>query len=100
MKPSKHLLTLGAVLLAGFCSAAVVTENLRCEYLTEPLGIDAASPRLSWIIISGQRGEQQTAYQILVASSAKMLSQDKGDLWDSGKVASDENSQIAYAGNP
>jgi alpha-L-rhamnosidase len=100
MNPSKHILTLGAVLLAGICSAAVVTENLRCEYLTDPLGIDAVSPRLSWILSSNQRGEKQTAYQILVASSLKMLSHDQGDLWESGKVSSDENSQIVYSGSP
>src|SRR5450432_2803179 len=100
MNPSKHILTLGAVLLAGICSAAVVTKNLRCEYLTDPLGIDAPSPRLSWILSSNQRGEKQTAYQILVASSLKILSRDQGDLWESGKVSSDESSQIVYSGSP
>lgn len=97
---SKYILTLGAVLLAGVCSAAVATKNLRCEYLTDPLGIDAASPRLSWVLTSNQRGEKQTAYQILVASSPKLLKNDQGDLWDSGKVASDENAQIVYGGKP
>ncbi|MEJ0091638.1 MAG: family 78 glycoside hydrolase catalytic domain [Limisphaerales bacterium] len=90
---------MGAVFWAGMCPAAVVTENLRCEYLTNPLGIDATSPRLSWIITSTRRGEMQTAYQILVASTQKLLSEDKGDLWDSGKVSSDESSQIVYAGS-
>jgi alpha-L-rhamnosidase len=89
---------LGAVLLAGICPAAVTTQNLRCEYLTNPLGLDAGSPRLSWILSSDQRGESQTAYQILVASSAELLNADTGDLWDSGKVVSDESAQIAYAG--
>jgi alpha-L-rhamnosidase len=97
---SKHILILGTVFLAGMCPAAVMTENLRCEYLTNPLGIDASSPRLSWIITSTRRGEIQTDYQVLVASSPKFLSKDKGDLWDSGKVSSDESSQIVYAGSP
>jgi alpha-L-rhamnosidase len=98
MNRSKQLLTLGVVLLAGFCPAAVTTKNLRCEYLTNPLGIDAGNPRLSWILSADQRGEKQTAYQILVASSAELLKTETGDLWDTGKVASDESSQIAYAG--
>ena len=88
----------GILLVANLCSAAV--ENLRCEYLVNPLGIDATSPRLSWIITSDRRGEKQTAYQVLVASTAKLLDADQGDLWDSGKVTSDETSQIAYAGKP
>jgi alpha-L-rhamnosidase len=78
--------------------AAVTTGNLRCEYLTEPHGIDAVQPRLSWVLDSLQRGEKQTAYQIVVASSPKLLEKDKGDLWDSGKTAGDATSQIAYNG--
>lgn len=96
----KHILIAGAILISGFCSAAVISTNLRCEYLTNPLGIDVATPRLSWTLSSNRRGEMQTAYQILVASSQKLLKEDKGDLWDSGKVSSDESSQITYAGTP
>ena len=99
MKPLKPVLTLAALLLLGIYSVANSAENLRCEYLVNPLGIDVPSPRLSWIITSNRRGEMQTAYQILVASSSKLLSEDKGDLWDSGKVSSDESSQIAYSGS-
>ena len=100
MNYSKLILFIGAMLLAGLCPAAVANKNLRCEYLVDPLGIDASRPRLSWILDSNQRGEMQTAYQVLVAASEKMLSKDTGDLWDSGKVASDESTQIAYAGTP
>lgn len=87
-------------MLAGHCRAGVEIKNLRCEYLVNPLGIDATSPRLSWIITSEQRGEKQQAYQILVASTPTLLSQDRGDLWDSGKVKSDDTTQIVYAGHP
>jgi len=79
--------------------AAVTTATLRCEYLTDPLGLDVAQPRLSWVIESPQRGEKQTAYQIMVASSAKLLEQRKADLWDSGRVASDATTQIVYKGS-
>ena len=63
--------------------------DLRCECFINPLGIDVTKPCLSWVIESGQRGEIETAYQVLVASTAESLTADKGDLWDSGKVASD-----------
>lgn len=88
----------GILLVANLCSAAL--ENLRCEYLVNPLGIDATSPRLSWTITSERRGEKQTAYQVMVASTAKLLDAGQGDLWDIGKVISDETSQIVYAGKP
>lgn len=76
----------------------VSLNNLRCEYLSNPLGLDVAQPRLSWAIESATRGQKQTAYRILVASEFENLAKDKGDLWDSGKVASDESVHIEYAG--
>ncbi len=100
MKLFRNILVLGALLLAGTCLAESKIANLRCEYLNDPLGINAANPRLSWMIESDARGERQTAYQILVASTPTLLAKEKGDLWDSGKVSSDENAQIAYAGSP
>lgn len=80
--------------------AAVTTANLRCEYLTEPRGIEVAQPRLSWVVESLERGERQTGYQILVASSVELLAKDKGDLWDSGRIAGDATNQITYGGSP
>jgi alpha-L-rhamnosidase len=71
--------------------------NLRCEYKVNPLGIDVLKPRLSWQIVSAQRGTAQTAYQVHVADSADALAQENL-LWDSGKVESDKSIHVAYAG--
>ncbi len=73
---------------------------MRCDYAVNPLGVDSAHPRLFWTVESKERGQQQTAYEILVASSPSLLKHDRGDLWDSGRVASDETIQIPYAGQP
>jgi alpha-L-rhamnosidase len=73
--------------------------QLTCEYRTNPLGIDVVQPRLSWLLESDERGQRQTAYQILVASSPEQLGDDQGDLWDSGKVESDRSIQVVYAGS-
>jgi alpha-L-rhamnosidase len=96
-----------ALLLCGIivwiptpCWAGINVERLRCEYLTNPLGIDAAKPRLSWILQSAERGQRQTAYQVLVASTPDVLAKDQGDLWDSGRVASDQSVHVEYAGTP
>lgn len=75
--------------------------GLRCEYLKNPLGIDAPLPRLSWRLESTNpeaRNQRQSAYQLIVASSEAALAENKGDLWDSGKVDSDEILHIVYAG--
>ncbi|HXG68532.1 MAG TPA: family 78 glycoside hydrolase catalytic domain, partial [Blastocatellia bacterium] len=76
----------------------IAIAQLKCEYAVNPLGIDAPQPRLSWILQSNRRGAMQTAYQILVASRPELLKSDRGDLWDTGKVASDQSIHIAYAG--
>jgi Bacterial alpha-L-rhamnosidase 6 hairpin glycosidase domain/Alpha-L-rhamnosidase N-terminal domain/Bacterial alpha-L-rhamnosidase concanavalin-like domain/Bacterial alpha-L-rhamnosidase C-terminal domain/Domain of unknown function (DUF3395) len=47
---------------------------------------------------STRRGDRQIAYQVLVASSQDLLSKDQGDLWDSGKVDSDESAHVVYQG--
>ncbi|AMV40676.1 alpha-L-rhamnosidase [Planctomyces sp. SH-PL62] len=73
---------------------------LRVDAKVDPLGIDATNPRLSWILASSRRGEVQSAYQIVVATDEAKLAADEGDLWDSGKVASDETTGVAYAGAP
>jgi alpha-L-rhamnosidase len=80
--------------------ATLSPANLRCDYANNPLGVDSANPRLFWTVAGKERGQRQTIYQILVASSPALLKQDRGDLWDSGKVASDATIQIPYAGEP
>ncbi len=74
---------------------------LRCEYLENPLGIDVPRPRLSWHLTprhAAERGQRQTAYQVLVASTPEALARDVGDRWDSGRIQSDQSIQVEYAG--
>jgi alpha-L-rhamnosidase len=78
----------------------LTTKDLRCEYRVNPLGIDALKPRLSWVLESSKRGQMQSAYQILAASNEEDLKQNKTDLWDSGKVHSDQSNQVVYEGKP
>jgi len=79
-------------------AATLIPEHLRCEYLVNPLGIDVACPRFSWIVRGERRAQRQSAYQILVADSEDALGTAQGDLWDSGRVESDQSVHIAYAG--
>ncbi len=78
----------------------MVLEELRCEYLVNPQGIDSARPRLQWMVKSDTRGWMQAAYQILVASREELLAPDQADLWDSGKVVSGRSIHIEYGGQP
>lgn len=69
--------------------------GLRCEYLTDPLGIDVARPRLSWTLAATGRGQRQSAYQVLVAGSHEAIEAGQGDLWDTGQVADQGEGQSA-----
>ncbi len=99
-------LSAAAVLVAFLPDAqasSLRVGQMRCEYLENPVGIDVAKPRLSWTIAPATpaaRGVKQTAYRVLVASSTRGLESGAGDLWDSGKVASDQSIQVAYDGKP
>jgi len=75
-------------------------DNLKCEYLVNPLGIQTAKPRFSWICreSDGEYCKVQSAYQIVAASTLEGLVSGSYDLWNSGKVCFDENAQIYYRG--
>ncbi|HET7625075.1 MAG TPA: family 78 glycoside hydrolase catalytic domain [Verrucomicrobiae bacterium] len=77
--------------------AADVTD-LRCENLQNPLGIDALHPRFSWKMKLNGFDQKQTAYEILVATTPRNLRPDRADLWDSGKINSDQSIQVFYDG--
>jgi alpha-L-rhamnosidase len=62
--------------------------------------VDVREPRLSWVLEHAERGQKQTAYEILVATRPELLAQDQGDQWASGRVASEESTQVVYAGKP
>lgn len=79
-------------------AAMLGLTELRCEHQREPRGIEAPRPRLSWQLVSNERGQRQTACQILVASEPNLLSPGKADLWDSGKLDTDQSHLLRYAG--
>jgi len=76
--------------------------NLQVENLDDATGIDAAKPRLSWKLTAGSsaRNLTQQSYEILVADSIDKLAADTGNLWESGRVVSDQQFNVTYAGTP
>jgi alpha-L-rhamnosidase len=76
-------------------------EGLLCERRSEPLALDTPQPRFSWRLVAldpERRSLSQSAYRVLVASSLAELEAGRGDLWDSGTVASNETLDVAYGG--
>jgi len=93
-----RLLSVVIAIIAVGSAAFAVPVHLRCEYLDNPLGIDAAPPHLSWQSDSSERNWKQVAYEVLVASSDENLRSGKADVWDSGKVDSGDSVGIVYRG--
>jgi alpha-L-rhamnosidase len=77
---------------------ALSVQGLRCEYLSNPRGIDLQTPRLSWRLDPVAGVGTQSAYRVLVASTPAILLKDQGDLWDSGRVASAQSTWVQYGG--
>ncbi len=73
---------------------------LTCEHLENPLGLDERSPRLYWILEGDGRGRRQSAFEIRVAEDPVSLAGTDRLSWCSGRVASAETRDIAYAGAP
>jgi len=78
-------------------AAKVTVSNLEADANPAPLGIDNAKPTLTWQLSATGRGVTQTRYRVLVASTSVLAAARKGDLWDTGPVASDSTS-VTYAG--
>lgn len=101
---STFAMLFGASVLVGCANhsgAALHTGELRTEYRENPLGLGMPQPRLSWKLSQSKanaRNINQSAYRIIAASSKKLLTEDSADLWNTGKVDSDETIQIPYAG--
>jgi hypothetical protein len=84
----RYLPLLIAVCLRPGEAAADPPTDLQCEWQSGIVVSSDPSPELSWTFVSGDPADVQTAYRIRAATSAELLTQDRADLWDSGKVAS------------
>jgi len=101
-----------AMFLAAACcvAASAATHNgsmvpvrLQVDHLEAPIGLDDLQPRFQWNLRATnaeRRGLKQSAYRLIVASSAQLLAKDHGDLWDSARVDSASRLGIEYAGEP
>jgi len=100
-----------AMLITPLCLPAQITvhrvvsdlsaQGLTCNSATNPIGIDHRQPSFHWglkVRTEQVRGVQQTAFQVLVASSCAKLDRDFGDLWDSTKTTAALMPQVVYAG--
>jgi alpha-L-rhamnosidase len=73
-------------------------ENLRCEYLINPVGVDSDAPRLSWLLNDERFGAIQDSYRLVIGKDSLSVVNGKGDCWDSERVVSDRM-LVTYSGS-
>lgn len=99
-KPMKKILTTGVLMIAltPVFAQNITVSKQTTEYRTNPLGVENTSPYLSWQLVSNENGVKQTAYQILVSDDSSALVNDKANVWDTKRVASEQSVNIVYKG--
>lgn len=86
--------------MVGVAEASTLRPvDLRADGQVDPLAV-SAEPSLSWRVESEQRGQIQTAWQVLVSQDKKVLSEERGDVWDSGKRPAQRLPAVTYGGKP
>ncbi|MCH2583834.1 MAG: alfa-L-rhamnosidase, partial [Planctomycetes bacterium] len=93
-----QLTLFSSLLILPLLGADLAITDLTCEHRSNPTGLQAEVPRLSWLFRTEGKGKSQQAYRILAASSEATLARKEGDLWDTGKTRSTSNYLIFYKG--
>lgn len=98
MKKQLHT-TLAFCLLAFTSIAQLSVKNPKTENRNNPIGLDEAKPRFSWVLnAENRRNIVQTAYEIKVATDISDLKRGKNLIWTSGRVKSDASVLVPYSG--
>ncbi|SFN31459.1 alpha-L-rhamnosidase [Actinomadura madurae] len=84
----------------GTTAAVLEPYGLTCEHLETPMGLDEASPRLSWKLRSSRRGDGQTTYRLTVALQRRDLDDAERLVWDTGRRESADGVLVPYDGPP
>ena len=100
MKPAIQLILLFLSLATGAnAQSPCLPVELRCEYMTNPLGIDATHPRFTWQLKDARKGAGQTSYRVIVGTDSIAVSQGNGNCWQTDQIPSDQQ-LVVYQGNP
>jgi alpha-L-rhamnosidase len=94
-----YLITSFLILFCNLLSAQHQVLKLQTAKMVNPIGLDIINPTFSWQLETPERGFQQSAYQIIIASSEAAILKDSADIWDSKKVSSNQSSGIVFPGS-
>lgn len=90
----KKIFVLTVLLVLSVCVYANNSiDNLQCEHLVAPIGVDNPNPRLSWQL---QDIKAQASYQVFTGMDSSALWQQP--TWNSGKI-NNSSMLVTYGGN-
>jgi len=78
--------------------AQITVVGLKTEYKINPIGIDAAAPRLSWKLSSTARNVMQSSYEVRVAKDSGALLNGTDLVWNSGVKKGEDAVFVPYGG--
>jgi alpha-L-rhamnosidase len=93
------------IVIISQAGARVMTQSAPPSKLTvsegfeNPIGFYDATPTFSWQLPQDGSVQRQSAYRITVASAPELLP-GHADLWDSGKINSEQSVWVPYQGKP
>ncbi|MBN2616282.1 MAG: family 78 glycoside hydrolase catalytic domain, partial [Bacteroidales bacterium] len=96
----KTVLSIFMAVMLFSCSPQSVDfapENLKSEYLENPIGIDTKNPRFTWQLQTDEPGVSQQAYQVVVGTDSLAVMDGMGEAWYSADIQS-ETIPAKYAG--
>ena len=88
------------VFLDGYLANFSIEERQAAIERYQVAAIRNSKPYFGWIMNDAKPNTLQAAYRILVASNAKLLAQNQGDMWDSERTAGDNSTAVQYEGKP
>lgn len=87
------------VFLNGYPVDTELSQAVRYNENFQFTEIAHKQPLFGWIVPSERNYTLQKAYHIIVASSLENIQNNIGDMWDSGKIESEQSINIRYSGN-
>ncbi len=69
-------------------------QKVTIDYAVQPINVATDKPGISWVLTSAKNNDRQVAYQVKIASSRKLIDEDKADIWSSDKIKSGQSSHI------
>lgn len=82
----------------GYPSSMSLADATKAIERIQVATVNSTNPSFGWIVNDAHHDVLQAAYQVLLADNPASLGKNEGNVWDSGKVNSDNSVSVHYSG--